>query len=1028
MAALTSVDLSTYTLVGRYDLPEPTRTKAPVNSLLAQEVSAVTYNWDNDSLYVVGDGGTSIVQVSKTGQLLSSMTLPPGNSAQGTEFFDPEGLAYIGGGKFVMTEERDRQLVQFTYVAGGTLARAAAQTVKLGTTIGNIGFEGVSYDPLSGGFIVVKEKDPEGIFQTTVNFNTGLASNGSPTTVNSINLFDPSKLNLLDFADIFSLSNVSTLTGADASHLLVLSQESGKILNIDRNGTVFSSLTITAAPTDKLSVVDQQHEGVTLDNNGFLYVTSENGGGDIDHPQLWVYAPTATSTANQAPTAVLFANALTALPANTNTATAVKVADIAITDDGKGNNNLSLSGADASFFEITNGALFLKAGTVINAATKASYNVTVNVDDPTIGTTPDASKAFTLNVGGGTSSALIVSEASPWSSGNSAYAADWFEVTNTGTTAVNITGWKMDDNSNSFGSAVALRGITTIGAGKSVVFIEGLADGTTDAALAAAFSTAWFGTSTLPTGFQIGYYGGSGVGLSTGGDSINLFDAAGNRITGTDFGPSTTFRTFDNKAGVASTTLPLPTVSSLSTLAINGAFLSANGKEIGSPGAIAASVIVSEVSPWSSGNSPYAADWFEVTNTGFLPVDLTGWKMDDNSNSFGSAVTLRGVSGIAPGQSVIFIEGLADSSTDAAIIAAFSTAWFGQAKPPAGIVIGTYGGAGVGLSTGGDAVNLFDSVGNRVTGINFGVSTTYATFDNTAGLGSATLPLPTVSALSAKTLNGAFQAPNSLEVGSPGSIANSLIPIIRGGIGNDTGYGTSRDDIFWLGDGNNIAYGNGGNDQFTTGSGNDTLFGGSGNDVFDAGDGINVLYGNGGNDKFTTGSGNDTIYGGSGNDVFDAGAGNNVLFGNGGNDTFLTGAGNDTIYGGSGNDTITTDGGNDLIYGNGGNDTIFAGTGDDVIYVGFGTNFIDGGSGNDTIWLNGGKDTVVLGRSNGVDTVNGYQAGRTSFALSGGLRYSDLTFSQGNGFTQIAVGADVMARVSWAPSASVNNSAIFTTI
>ena len=43
--SVSTIDLSTYVLVGRYDLPEPTRTVAPANSLLAQEVSAVTYNW-----------------------------------------------------------------------------------------------------------------------------------------------------------------------------------------------------------------------------------------------------------------------------------------------------------------------------------------------------------------------------------------------------------------------------------------------------------------------------------------------------------------------------------------------------------------------------------------------------------------------------------------------------------------------------------------------------------------------------------------------------------------------------------------------------------------------------------------------------------------------------------------------------------------------------------------------------------------------------------------------------------------------
>ena len=71
----------------------------------------------------------------------------------------------------------------------------------------------------------------------------------------------------------------------------MLSQESGKIVNIDRSGDVSSSLTIVADPGNPLSVPDQQHEGVTMDRDGILYVVSENGGGDFDHPQLWVYAP-----------------------------------------------------------------------------------------------------------------------------------------------------------------------------------------------------------------------------------------------------------------------------------------------------------------------------------------------------------------------------------------------------------------------------------------------------------------------------------------------------------------------------------------------------------------------------------------------------------------------------------------------------------------------------------------------------------------------------------------------------------------
>jgi uncharacterized protein YjiK len=271
-----AIDLSTYVRIGRHDLPEPTRTTPPANSLLAQEVSAVTYNWDTDSLFVVGDGGTSVVQVTKTGQLIDSMTLAPGSSPQGTEFYDPEGLSYVGAGKFVMSEERDRQIVQFTYAAGTTLTRANAKTVKLGTFVQNIGIEGLSWDPATNGYICVKETLPQGIFQTGIDFDAGTATNGSPTTENSTNLFNPALANLADFADVFALSNLPSMTGQpDADNLLVLSQESGKVLNIERSGVISSSLTIASDPGNALSVASQQHEGLTMDRDGVLYIVSE---------------------------------------------------------------------------------------------------------------------------------------------------------------------------------------------------------------------------------------------------------------------------------------------------------------------------------------------------------------------------------------------------------------------------------------------------------------------------------------------------------------------------------------------------------------------------------------------------------------------------------------------------------------------------------------------------------------------------------------------------------------------------------
>lgn len=761
--AAPALDLSNYIRVGRYDLPEPTRTAHPVNNLLCQEASAVTYNWDTDTLFITADGSTSVTQVSKTGQLINTMTMAQGNSPQGTDFYDTEGITYIGNGQFVMAEERDRQLVKFTYAANTTLTRANTQTVKIGTFVNNTGTEGLSYDPLTGGYIVLKEIDPIGIFQTNVDFAAGTATNGSPTTVNSINLFNPDLLGMADVADVFALSNIPAYTGQPlASNLLVLSQESAKVVNISRTGVISSTLNLVSDAGNPLNIASQQHEGITMDNNGFIYIVSENGGGDIDHPQLWVYAP--STMPNQAPTAVTLSNVTTSILENTVTTPAIKVADIVVADDGIGTNTLTLSGADAADFQITGTGLYIKAGTVLDFETKTSYNVTVVVDDTTVGNTPDATVAYTLTVldvavETPVTVSVRISEVAPWGSSVAPISADWFEVTNTGTTAINLTGWKMDDNSNGLANAVALNGISSIAPGESVIFLESTASNPA-ATVIANFKSVWFGANPLAA-LQVGTYQGSGVGLSTGSDAVNLYDNNGTLQANVTFGTaaSNPYKSFNNAIGLNNAA-----VSLLSEVGVNDAFAAVNdATQIGSPGSVG-HIFVSEVAPWSSGNSPVGADWFEVTNTKAVAVDITGWKVDDNSQSPAGAVALNGITSINPGESVIFIE----SANLAAITATFLNNWFG-ANPPAALRIGNYSGSGIGLGTGGDQVNLYNGVSSiPVNTVIFGTSPTgtYATFDNAAGLHNAT-----ISQLSAVGVNGAFVAVNSAnEIGSPGRV------------------------------------------------------------------------------------------------------------------------------------------------------------------------------------------------------------------------------------------------------------------
>lgn len=193
-----------------------------------------------------------------------------------------------------------------------------------------------------------------------------------------------------------------------------------------------------------------------------------------------------------------------------------------------------------------------------------------------------------LSAAASSHAAIVITEVHSAGSGNAnGYSADWIELTNTGSAAQDITGWQFDDNS--YGSAkVAIRGITSIPAGVSAVFFEGNASGSTDATIASNFITAWFGASGAPAGFLIGAYGGSGVGLSSSGDAANVYDASGNFITGVNFGAASTASpnpTFDNVAGVGNNNASSGTaIVTYSAVGTNGAFLSANGVEIGSPG------------------------------------------------------------------------------------------------------------------------------------------------------------------------------------------------------------------------------------------------------------------------------------------------------------------------------------------------------------------------------------------------------------------------------------------------------------
>lgn len=275
--------LDNYVKVGEYALPALSPNPF---SAVEFEASAVTWNKDSNTLFMLGDGGGFITETTLNGTVLGTMKLATGTSPQGNEFYDPEGLAYIGNGRFVMIEERYRTAVQFTYAANTTLTRAQTSTVKLGTTVGNTGLEGITYDSLSNGFIFVNERSGSGaaqnIFQTRIDFAAGTASNGDAATVNNISLFPVTNIGLTTLNDVFALSNVYGRNVSGFQNILALSLTGVK--EMTRAGASVGSLVLPGG--------NYRTEGITMDANGVIYVVSDNGDPGTNS-SLLVYAPAA---------------------------------------------------------------------------------------------------------------------------------------------------------------------------------------------------------------------------------------------------------------------------------------------------------------------------------------------------------------------------------------------------------------------------------------------------------------------------------------------------------------------------------------------------------------------------------------------------------------------------------------------------------------------------------------------------------------------------------------------------------------
>ncbi|WP_156929039.1 choice-of-anchor L domain-containing protein [Bradyrhizobium sp. th.b2] len=215
-----------------------------------------------------------------------------------------------------------------------------------------------------------------------------------------------------------------------------------------------------------------------------------------------------------------------------------------------------------------------------------------------------------------------------------------------------------------------------------------------------------------------------------------------------------------------------------------------------------------------------------------------------------------------------------------------------------------------------------------------------------------------------------------------GSTNNELFDA---GAGNDGIWGYGGSDLAYDGDGNDVSVMGSGNDQVFGGNGNDYAYLYGGNDTAYGGAGTDVLIGGGGDDVLVGDSGFNYLFGGDGNDILYGNGGTsptdvNVMFGEAGSDVLIGGAGTNYFYGGAGVDSMyggsginifissgETDGnvisggsGQNYVYGSNGGDTVTGGVSTDVFLMGSGSDVISGGGGVDYAWGGGGSDIFSI--------------------------------------------------------------------
>jgi len=222
--------------LGAYKMVEGAPTQVPD---VTKNASGLTFNPNTGTLLCIRDHPAAIVEFTPVGEAKRTIEMEG--------FYDVEGIVHMEDDTVAVIQEGRGDISVFNITPETREIRKADTTTIVVDRVGsNLGLEGLTYDPATKVFFIVKEKEPRKVYKVTLD---GEVSHPWDAEKNTMELSDLSGIHF------------DPATG----HLYVLSHESQAVVECSTDGKVVS----------RLHVEMGKAEGITVTADGALYICGE---------------------------------------------------------------------------------------------------------------------------------------------------------------------------------------------------------------------------------------------------------------------------------------------------------------------------------------------------------------------------------------------------------------------------------------------------------------------------------------------------------------------------------------------------------------------------------------------------------------------------------------------------------------------------------------------------------------------------------------------------------------------------------